>query len=133
MLQHTATGKATMKMLTRLPTLIVFNILSTDRQDNPLLAKPMPFQVLDRCWHSDALLEVSRDRLLQKGRSACDSLQGPCADTPTLHLLLYRSAQCLHTSGIAEIRRVPHGPALPPSLPALTWPHRPHRRLLITP
>jgi len=47
-----------MKMLTKLPTLIEFNILSTDRQDNPLLAKPMPFQVLDRCWHSDALFEV---------------------------------------------------------------------------
>jgi len=56
----------------------------------------MPFQVLGRCWHSDALLEVSRDQLLQKGRSACDSLQGPVL-TPQLYIFSYIAACNVYT------------------------------------
>jgi len=42
------------------------HIPSKDRQGNPLPAKPMPSRVLDRRWHSDALVEVFRDRLIRK-------------------------------------------------------------------
>ena len=47
------------------PTIVVFDILSADRQGNHRPSTSLSLQVLDRRWHSDASLERPRGRFLQ--------------------------------------------------------------------
>ena len=47
--------------------LLSSSLISSQKSgEGPLLAKLMLLQVLDRRWHSDALLEVPRDQLIRK-------------------------------------------------------------------
>lgn len=79
---------------------------------------------LSRRLHSDALLDVPWDKLLQKDRSVCDRFTG-YAYTLTPHFQLYRSVQHLHTSGTAEPHhRVPHEPR--PTLARSLTPYLPN-------
>jgi len=115
---YTATGKVTMKILTKIADSHWSNIPSKDRQGN----QQSP------CHHGFSIAAGAQTRRLRslgigsfENRSACDRVPGR-AHSPIPHLQLYRSAQHFHTSETVEPHRAPHGPrlALPSSLSSPT-------------
>ena len=105
MLQHTATGKVTLCLI------------SSQQRGKTILYLQSP------CHFKFSIAAGTQTRYLRflgigsfRKAAVCATAYRVPALTPQLQL--YRSAQCLHTSGIGETRRMPHGPwpALPPSL-----------------
>lgn len=107
-------GNAMTKILMKSPTLIMFNILLIDMKGNHLLSKPMALQVLDRRWHSDALLELPRLALVVRA-TGCMCLHRNAKSRSSIisHRATTGHGQPFHTHSHAR-PALPPPPCLPP-------------------